>query len=116
VLAVDEDGERQLREWKRYVLMVDGLETKMHTTEFRELMTAWFQEHETAVVHMLIRSRMLEMAINVANLVMGVTRARAYFNADNWLAAGRQAVASFAPRPLVIPDGLEITRALTQQP
>jgi hypothetical protein len=113
---VIEDGERQLREWKRYVLMVDGLETKMHTTEFRELMTAWFQEHETAVVHMLIRSRMLEMAINVANLVMGVTRARAYFNADNWLAAGRQAVASFAPRPLVIPDGLEITRALTQQP
>jgi len=37
------DGERQLGVAGRYVLMVDGIETKMHTTEFREVMTAWLR-------------------------------------------------------------------------
>ena len=35
----------------------------MHTTEFREVMTAWFREHDTALVHMLIKSRMLEIGV-----------------------------------------------------
>src|SRR5690348_844388 len=79
---VIEDGERQIRTAGRYVLMVDGAETKMHTTEFREVMTGWFSKHDAAVVHMLIKSRMLEMALNVANLVLGDGRARAYFNPE----------------------------------
>ncbi|HEY3494181.1 MAG TPA: hypothetical protein VGK73_05825, partial [Polyangiaceae bacterium] len=40
---VIEDGERQIRNSGRYVLMVDGSETKMHTTDFREVMTSWFR-------------------------------------------------------------------------
>lgn len=97
------DGERQIRAAGRYVLMVDGLETKLHTTEFRELMTAWFQRHETAVVHMLIRSRMLEMALNVANMAMGDRRARVYFDAEKWTAIGKREAPSFARLPLVEP-------------
>jgi hypothetical protein len=104
---VIEDGERQIRNSKRFVLMVDGAEAKMHTTEFREVMTTWFRQHDTAVVHMLIKSRMLEMALNVANLVLGNGRARAYFNPEIWESIGRQEVPSFIRRPLALPADLK---------
>jgi hypothetical protein len=104
---VIEDGERQLRTTGRYILMVDGSETRMHTTDFREVMTQWFGERETAVVHMLIKSRMLEMALNVANLVVG-GRARAYFNPEVWESIGRQEVPSFIRRPLTIPPDVKL--------
>lgn len=103
---VIEDGERHIRTSGRYVLMVDGAETKMHTTEFREIMTGWFHKHDAAVVHMLIKSRMLEMALNVANLVLGDGRARAYFNPEVWESIGRQEVPSFIRRPLSLPADL----------
>lgn len=98
------DGERQLEKAGRYVLMVDALEVRMHTTEFRNAMTTWFREREAASVHLLIRSRMLEMAANVANLLMGVHRAKHYYDANTWEAIGRKYVPSFASRPLSVPD------------
>jgi hypothetical protein len=81
--------------------MVDGVEAKMHTTEFREIMTNWFRDRETAVVHMLIRSKMLDMALTVANLAMGSTRAMAYVDVDVWEATGRREAREFERRPLV---------------
>jgi hypothetical protein len=98
---VIDDGERQLKKFGRFVLMVDGVETKMHTTEFRETMTTWFRDRDTAVVHMLIRSKMLDMALTVANLAMGSTRAMAYIDVDVWEAVGRREARSFKRRPLV---------------
>jgi hypothetical protein len=108
VPIVKADCERAVREAGRCVLMVDGLEVKMHTTEFREEMTAWFREHETAVVHMLVRSPMVQMALNVANLVMGSSRAMTYLTVSEWEAAGRKEVATFARRPLVVPADLAV--------
>ena len=110
VPIVKADCERQMRESGRCVLMVDGLDVKMHTTEFREEMTAWFADHETAVVHMLVRSPMVQMALNVANLVMGSSRAKTYVNVAEWEAAGRSELASFARRPLVVPNDLQSQR------
>jgi hypothetical protein len=107
VPIVKADCEKQVRAAGRCVLMVDGLEVKMHTTEFREEMTAWFRENETAIVHMLVRSPMVQMALNVANLVMGSSRAKTYLNVSEWEAAGRREIASFARRPLVVPADLE---------
>ena len=107
VPIVKADCERCVRESGRCVLMVDGLDVKMHTTEFREDMTAWFRDNETAVVHMLIRSPMVQMALNVANLVMGSSRAMTYLNVSEWEAAGRREMASFARRPLIVPADLE---------
>jgi hypothetical protein len=98
---VIEDGERQLGKFGRFILMVDGVEAKMHTTEFREIMTNWFRDRETAVVHMLIRSKMLDMALTVANLAMGSTRAMAYVDVDVWEATGRREAREFERRPLV---------------
>ena len=60
-----------------------------------------------AFVHMLIKSRMLEMALNVANLVLGNARARTYFNPDIWESIGRQEVPSFIRRPLAVPGDLK---------
>ena len=110
VPIVKADCERQVREAGRCVLMVDGLDVKMHTTEFREAMTAWFADNETAVVHMLVRSPMVQMALNVANLVMGSSRAKTYLNVSEWEAAGRREIASFARRALVVPVDLQAER------
>jgi hypothetical protein len=104
---VKADCERQIREAGRCGLMVDGLDVKMHTTEFREEMTNWFRDNESAVVHMLVRSPMVQMALNVANLVMGSSRAKTYLSVSEWEAAGRREIASFARRPLVVPADLE---------
>jgi hypothetical protein len=107
VPIVKTECERQLRDAGRCVLMVDGLDVKMHTTEFREQMTNWFRDNESAVVHMLVRSPMVQMALNVANLVMGSSRAKTYLSVSEWEAAGRREIASFARRPLVVPADLE---------
>ena len=107
VPIVKADCERQIRDAGRCVLMVDGLDVKMHTTEFREEMTNWFRDNESAVVHMLVRSPMVQMALNVANLVMGSSRAKTYLSVSEWEAAGRREIASFARRPLVVPADLE---------
>lgn len=104
--TVIKDGERHLAESGRFVLMVDGAEARMHTTDFRETMTSWFRAHEAATVHMLIRSKVLEMALNVANLALGNRRARAYFDVNLWEAAGRGFVPSFERRPLSLPPEL----------
>ena len=107
VPIVKAECERQIRDAGRCVLMVDGLDVKMHTTEFREQMTNWFRDNESAVVHMLVRSPMVQMALNVANLVMGSSRAKTYLSVSEWEAAGRREIASFARRPLVVPADLE---------
>jgi hypothetical protein len=101
---VIEDGERQMKKFGRFVLMVDGTETKMHTTEFREVMTNWFRTRETAVVHMLIRSKLLDMALTVANLTMGSARAKAYMDADEWEAVGRREALAFKRLALAVPS------------
>jgi hypothetical protein len=81
-------------------------ETKMHTTEFREVMTNWFRVRETAVVHMLIRSKLLDMALTVANLTMGSPRATAYMDVDEWEAVGRRKALNFSRRALAIPSAV----------
>ena len=50
---------------------------------------------------------MVQMALNVANLVMGSSRAMTYLNVSEWEAAGRRELPSFARRPLIVPSDLE---------
>jgi hypothetical protein len=95
-----EHCEQQIQYHGRCVLMVDGYLTKMHTTEFRELMTRWFTENEQAVVHMLVKSPMVQMALNVANLVMGARRAHTYLQVSDWEEVARKEVPGFTRRQL----------------
>jgi len=103
---VMQDGERALAEARRFVLMVDAYDVKMHTTEFREVMTDWFSARPEAFVHMLIRSKLLEMALNVSNLALGGPRAKAYYDAALWESIGRREAPRFERRRLVIPPDL----------
>jgi len=95
-----EHCSEQIQRYGRCVLLVDGFETRMHTTEFRELMTHWFGARETAVVHMLVNSPMVEMALNVANMSMGARRAHTYVSVAEWESVGASECPGFRRRPL----------------
>ena len=76
-------------------------------TLFREQMTAWFAAHkEIATVNMLLHSKLLEMALNLANLATGTATARAYANLASWEAAGQKEVLGFRAREITVPDDL----------
>jgi hypothetical protein len=101
--VVADECDRQIAEAKRLVLMVDGFETTMHTSEFRETMTTWFKEHQHAVVHMLARSPMIKMSLMAANRQLGSDRVRVYQDVAEWEAVGRTVVRTFRRRPLELP-------------
>lgn len=102
-----EEAEKQLTQFGRVVFFVDARESRQMTTEFRERMTAWFAAHkDLARVHMLLHSKLLEMALNLANLATGTATARAYANLASWEAAGQKEVLGFSARELMIPDDL----------
>lgn len=99
------DGTRQLKEHGRAVFMVDATLSSRMTTKFREQMTAWFKDNKGKVrVHMLIKSKLLEMALNVANLIIGMDAARAYSRASEWEAAGRAESPKFRRLALDLPQ------------
>lgn len=95
------DGTQQLEKHGRCVFMVDATESSRMTTGFREQMTSWFKTNQGRVrVHMLIRSKLLEMGLTVANLAIGMTAAKAYSNAVAWESAGRSESPRFRRLPL----------------
>jgi hypothetical protein len=96
------DGERLIKTFGRVVFMVDAVESPKMSTGFREQMTNWFRLHrDHATVNMLIRSKMLEMALNVANLVIGRTAARAFSSVAEWERVGQKELPGFRRRPMV---------------
>jgi len=102
--VVVEECNRQIADARRLVLMVDGLETTMHTSEYREAMTAWFKQHQQhAVVHMLSRSPMIKMSLMASNMQIGAERALVYYDVAEWEAFGRTIVRTFRRRPLELP-------------
>jgi hypothetical protein len=99
------DGTKQLKQHGRCVFMVDATRSSRMTTQFREQMTAWFKDNKGKVrVHMLIKSKLLEMALNVANLIIGMDAARAYSRASEWEAAGRAESPKFRRLNLDLPE------------
>lgn len=108
--VVAQECDRQIADAKRLVLMVDGLEATMHTSEFREAMTTWFKSHQHAVVHMLSRSPMIKMSLVTANVQMGADRALTYHDIAEWEAVGRALVRTFRRRPLELPADFEKIR------
>lgn len=94
------DGKRVIEQHGRCVFFVDSLESTRMTTEFRDQVTDFFRRNRaTVTVHILLRSKLLEMAVNVANLVVGMTTCTAYSKVEDWEAAGRREVLGFRRRP-----------------
>jgi hypothetical protein len=101
--------DRALAEHRRSITMVDNWDGSMMATDFREAMTGWFAQHRgVAEVHMLFRSKMFEMGINIANLVLGHRTAHAYAEIARWEAVGREMSGSpdFRREPVDIPADL----------
>lgn len=101
---VIEHGEQQLKSAGRCVYMVDALESNQMTTDFRERMTAWLARHPSEVeAHLLVRSKLLQMAVNVTNLVLGKAMTKAYSDVAPWEAAAQRYAPSFRRRVFALP-------------
>jgi hypothetical protein len=102
------DCERKLKSCDRLITMVDSYESKQMSTPFREQMTRWFPAVKGRFVgNLLIRSKLIELAINIANMVVGTPVAKAFSHIPDWEAVGRQVVPGFKRRPLVLPAPTE---------
>ena len=96
------DGERAIAKTGNCVFLVDTLDSTRMETGFREQMMKWFSERRGKVVaHMLLRSKFVEMAINVANMVVGTSVAKAYSDVGEWERVGKtQFGPTFRRRPM----------------
>ncbi|AGP34703.1 hypothetical protein BE04_30230 [Sorangium cellulosum] len=106
------DGERQIQQFQRCIYMVDALDSPRMDTDFRDQMTEWLKKNcPRAEAHLLIRSRLLQMAVNVANLLIGASMTHAYSDVAAWEGVGRRTIPWFRRRPLVVPDDVGEPRA-----
>ncbi len=97
---IQDECDQQLAKFGKCVLMVDATQTRMHSTQFREDMTCWFQQNPRAEVHVLTKSSMVRMAVSVATIGGDGMHAHVYENEALWLAVGRRHVAGFKRIPL----------------
>jgi len=106
VIAV---GERALARHGRCVYMVDNWDGSLMETAFRETMTEWLQANAPNVlVHMLLRSKLLEMGLALANLVLRNRSTFSYSAIAEWEDAGRRESGreDFRRVPIEIPADL----------
>ncbi len=100
-------GEQQLKRAGRCIYMVDALESNQMETGFREQMTVWLRDHpENVEAHLLIRSKLIQMAVNVTNLVLGKATTKAYSDTKEWEEAARAHAPQFRRRVLTLPPDL----------
>lgn len=100
---VIDDAEVMQREAGRCVYLVDALDEPDIDPRFREAMTEWFRTQRGGVAgHMLIRSHLVEMALNVAHLFASRLVMQAYTDVETWEAVGRResGIASFRRTPI----------------
>jgi hypothetical protein len=97
------DGEKQLAKHGRCLFMVDTYDSKSVTSDFRDGVGPWFRAHRSdAQAHLLIRSKLIEMAVNVTNLVMQAAF-KVYSDPAEWEAVARRELGVFRRRPLIMP-------------
>ena len=72
------------------------------TSEFRDGIGGWFRHRKDVQAHILTRSKLIEMAVNVTNLVLQAAL-KVYSNTGEWEAVARRELGVFRRRPLVLP-------------
>jgi hypothetical protein len=78
------------------VMFVDGWELHSIATEFREAWTEWFKAHKKCFrMHLLVRTKLMEMAASLANLFTGVRVIKTYSTHASWEQACRKDFAGF---------------------
>jgi hypothetical protein len=80
-----EPAAREVRATGRLTMFVDGWELRSVDPAFREAWTEWFKSHrEHFRMRLLVQSKLMVMAANLANLFSGSTVIKTYANIGLW--------------------------------
>jgi hypothetical protein len=80
------------------VMFVDGWDLKSIHTDFREQWTQWFKQHRDRFrMRLLVRTKLMEMAANLANLFTGVNVIETYSTVHSWERACSNDFPGFRP-------------------
>lgn len=80
------------------VMLVDGWDLKSIHTDFREQWTRWFKAHRDRFrMHLLVRTKLMEMAATLANLFTGVNVIQTYSTVQAWERACTEDFPAFRP-------------------
>ena len=81
-------AQRELDAHGKLAMFVDGWDLKSVDTDFREPWTEWFKQHrERFAMRLLVRTKLMEMAASLANLLTGIAVIKTYSNVPAWEAA-----------------------------
>jgi len=84
-------AQRERDAGRSLVMLVDGWELSAIDTGFREAWTNWFKLHKQHFrMHLLVRTKLMEMAASIANLFTGLSVITTYSNIEAWEGICRQ--------------------------
>lgn len=89
-------AQREIDAAGRLSMFVDGQHLKSVDTGFRETWTEWFKRYKTRfVMRLLVRTKLMDMAASLANLMTGISVINSYSNVHSWQEACRRDYPAF---------------------
>jgi len=80
----------------KLAMFADGWALHSVDTVFRERWTEWFKTNKQRFhMHLLVRTKLMDMAASLANLFTGISVIKSYSNAGNWEQACRRDFPAF---------------------
>jgi hypothetical protein len=81
-------AKREVDAHGKLAMFVDGWDLKSVDTDFRDPWTEWFKQHrERFRMRLLVRTKLMEMAASLANLLTGIAVIKTFSNVTAWEAA-----------------------------
>ena len=81
-------AKREIDAQGKLAMFVDGWDLKSIDTDFRDPWTEWFKEHRDRFhMRLLVRTKLMEMAASLANLLTGIAVIKTFSNVAAWEAA-----------------------------
>jgi hypothetical protein len=78
-------AQREIETHGKLTMFVDGWDLKSVDTEFRERWTEWFKPNrDRFAMRLLVRTKLMEMAASLANLLTGLAVIKTYSNVATW--------------------------------
>jgi hypothetical protein len=89
-------AQREVDSAGKLAMLVDGWALHSVDTLFRERWTEWFKANkERFHMHLLVRTKLMDMAASLANLFTSISVIKSYSNAGSWERACRQDFPAF---------------------
>lgn len=78
-------AQREIEAHGKLMMFVDGWDLKAVDTEFRERWTEWFKPNRDRFgMRLLVRTKLMEMAASLANLLTGLAVIETYSSVTTW--------------------------------